>query len=183
MLLRILEDVIQVLCSFDVILGSPVFSADVRNSLVDGVEVILSSGGVVINVVVLLIWICFVAMGLSDFKENLFFNCLVMIIWVKKHVLVISSRVEKVINVFLLRFNENGLFLNQILRILMLEKWTKVRVSIVISLLERNVTVFIFFCINFIILITEPKLNFFILEHLLLVVSNVTFDWANNVAV
>jgi hypothetical protein len=141
------------LCSFDVILRSPIFSADVRDSLVDRVEVIFSSGGVVINVVVLLIWVCFVAMSLSDFEENLLFDCLVMVIWVKKHVLVISSRVEKVINVFLLRFNENGLFLNQILRILVLEKWTKIRVSIFISLLERNVTVFIFFGINFIILL------------------------------
>jgi hypothetical protein len=153
MLLRILKDVIQMLSSFNVIFGSPVFCADVRDSLVDRVQVILSSSGVVINVVVLLIWVCFVAMSLSNFKENLLFDCLVMIIWVKKHVLVISSGVEKVINIFLLRFNENGLFLNQILRILMLEKWTKVRVSIFISLLERNVTVFIFFGINFIILL------------------------------
>ena len=153
MLLRILKDVIQMLSSFDVILRSPIFSADVRDSLVDRVEVIFSSGGVVINVVVLLIWVCFVAMSLSDFEENLLLDCLVMVIWVKKHVLVISGRVEKVINVFLLRFNENGLFLNQILRILVLEKWTKVRVSIFISLLERNVTVFIFFGINFIILL------------------------------
>ena len=102
MLLRILEDVIKMLCSLDVILGSPVFSADVRDSLVDRVEVVLSSGGVVIDVVVLLVWVCLVAMGLSDFKENLLLDCLIMIIWVKEHVLIISSRIEIVINVILL---------------------------------------------------------------------------------
>ena len=98
MLFRIFEDIVNVLCSLDVILGSPVFSADVRNSLINRVEVILSSGGVVINVVVLLIWVCFVAMSLSNLKKNLFLYSLVMILWVKKHVLIISSRVEEMIN-------------------------------------------------------------------------------------
>jgi uncharacterized membrane protein YhaH (DUF805 family) len=107
MLLGILEDVIKMLCSLDVILGSPIFSAHMRDSLVDRVEVILSSGGVVINVIILLVWVGLVAMRLSDFEKDLFLDSLVMIIWVKKHVLVISSCIEEVINVLLLRLNKN----------------------------------------------------------------------------
>jgi hypothetical protein len=58
------------LSSFDVILGSVVFSTDMRNSLVDRIKVILSSGGVVINVVVFLIRVGLVAVLLSNCEKN-----------------------------------------------------------------------------------------------------------------
>jgi hypothetical protein len=182
-LLGILQDVIDVLCSLDVILGSPVFSADMRNSLVNRVKVILSSSGVVIDVIVLLIWVGFVAMFLGNFEKNLFLNSLIVIIWVKKHVLVISSSVEKVINVFLFRFDKNRLLLNQILWVLMLEEWTEITVSAFISISERNITIFVFFVINLVLLVSKPKFDFFVLEHLLLVVTNIGLNWANDVSV
>jgi hypothetical protein len=69
-LLRVLQDVVDMLSSFDVILGSVVFSTDMRNSLVDRIEVILSSGGVVINVVVFLIRVGLVAVLLSNCEKN-----------------------------------------------------------------------------------------------------------------
>lgn len=171
------------ICPFNVILGSPILGANVRNSLVGRVEVILSSSGVVINVVVLLIWVSLVAMCLSNFKKNSLFNCLIMIIWVKKHVLIIGSGVEEMINIFLLRFDENRFFLDQILRVLMLKEWTEIRISALISFFEWNITIFIFFIVNLILFSGKPKLNLFVLEHLLLVVTNISIHVAQLVSI
>lgn len=65
----------------------------------------------------------------------------------------------------------------------MLEEWTEITVSVFISLLEWNITVFIFFIVNFILLMGKPKLNFIVLEHLLLVVTGECLDWTDSVAV
>jgi hypothetical protein len=80
------------------VLASIVFSTHVRNSFVDGVKVILSSSGIIINVVVLFIWVCLVAMSLSNAKKDSSLNLLVLVIWIDQHILVIACGIEVVIN-------------------------------------------------------------------------------------
>ena len=175
MLFRILKNIVDMLSSFDVVLGSPVFSADMRDSLVDRIQVILSSCSVVVNIVVLLIWVRLVTMRLSNLEKHLLFGMLIMVVWVKKHVLIVSSGVEIVVNVLLLGLDENRFFLNQILWILMLEEWAVIGVSCLVSLLEWNVSVLVLFHVDVAWLLAEPQLDLVMLEHLLLVVACVSF--------
>jgi hypothetical protein len=70
--------------------------------------------------------------------------------------LVISSSVKEVINVFLLRFDENGLFLDQVLWIFVLKERAEITVSVFISLLEWDITIFIFLVVDIVLLIGKP---------------------------
>lgn len=135
--------------------------------------------------IIFFIWICSVAMSLSNTKKNSSFNFLILIIWEDQHVLVITCGVKVMINEFffyivqlsiIIKFFfwidvscRYGFFLDQVLRILMLKEWTKIIVSWFISFSE------IFIIINIFWLLFKPKFNFFVLEHLLFICTNKGF--------
>ena len=111
--------------SFIMVLRPIFVSADVGDLLIICLPVVLLSLVEVVLVLVIDVWVLVVLVLLSQLKDYLVLLRIVLIIWVNEHILVIIRHIKVLINLFFLLDDAQNdlLFLNQELRVLMLQKW------------------------------------------------------------
>ena len=121
----ILNNLSEMLRSFIMVLRPIFVSADVGDLLIICLPVVLLSLVEVVLVLVIDVWVLVVLVLLSQLKDYLVLLRIVLIIWVNEHILVIIRHIKVLINLFFLLDDAQNdlLFLNQELRVLMLQKW------------------------------------------------------------
>ena len=121
----ILNNLSEMLRSFIMVLRPIFVSADVGDLLIICLPVVLLSLVEVVLVLVIDVWVLVVLVLLSQLKDYLVLLSIVLIIWVNEHILVIIRHIKVLINLFFLLDDAQNdlLFLNQELRVLMLQKW------------------------------------------------------------
>jgi len=115
-------------CSLDVVLASIIFITNVRYFLINGASVIFSSLVIVINIVIFVILIFIILESLCNLEENILFVLIMFIVWVYEHVLVVICDVIVLVDMFFIcssLVNKNLFFLDNKLRILVLQEWVE----------------------------------------------------------
>ena len=122
----VVNDVSDVLGSLHVILASVCIDADVTDLLVCAVKIVFDSILIVVLIVVVHIRIWILVELLSKLEDNLVLLSDIFVVWIDKHVLVVISHVEVLVNLLLVLGDcqDHAFLLDGELRVLVLQEWT-----------------------------------------------------------